>query len=106
MHRILLIGSNSDFPRASARPASATEPTVLPASLALRGNCDAGFSSGRTPDAAAGGSRLHSAEPLPRRAPGFLIAQVVGLGARFWWDCIGMFVAGCVTVAVLTLVLL
>lgn len=57
MHRILLIGPNYAFPRASARPASATGPLTSPSSLARQANCEAGFYSGMAPDTAPDGIR-------------------------------------------------
>jgi hypothetical protein len=103
MNRFLIIGKNSElardiFSRTAWHADHGSSPLTRQAVLY----------SGRTPDSAAGGTRSHSAEPHTprRRAPSAHQPPVSGLGARFWRDMIVMFMAGCLTVAVLTLVLL
>lgn len=66
MNRLILVGPNSAFPRASARPASASPSTRRDRSpsLPVCGNFEAGFSSGVSPDAAPGGTRS-SLNPKP-----------------------------------------
>ena len=103
MSRLILIGRNNQFPRASARPASVIPPsrrTPLPAP----GNCEAGFSSGRTPDAAAGRTRQPSV--LSRTSSAALPGTPPALEVHFAGTVFSMFLAGCLTVALLSLVLL
>lgn len=80
MTRLLVIARNSDFPRLGARPVS----NATPASPSLRpDNCEAGLSSGMTPEAAAGGPRT------TQRGSSALLAPLFRPKARVCPDCDG-----------------
>ena len=84
-----------ELPRASARPASSMR---AGSSHSRATNCEAGLSSGSTPDAAAGGTRQAARPSSSSSAP--------ELEGHFPRTVAAMFLAGIATVALLTLVLL
>jgi hypothetical protein len=67
MNRLIITARNSDFPRLGARPASNPAPPVL--FLPDRATCEAGLSSGATPDAVTGGSRQAARTPISFSPP-------------------------------------
>lgn len=99
MNRLIVVAPNNQFPRVSTRPALNPVPAHPPL---RRENYSAGLSSGVSPDAAAGGSRhpsvlsrtSSSSQPFPE------------LEVHFAGTVLSLFVVGCLTVALLTLVLL
>ena len=74
MNRLIITARNSDFPRLGARPTSIPAPPVF--SSLDRTNCEAGLSSGATPDAVTGGSRQAARTSSPSYAP------LTGLGVH------------------------
>ena len=93
-NRVIFIGKNSQFPRASSRPAL----RACKGSSHL--NCKAGLSSGTQPDAVAGGTR----QPRAGRTSSPPLAPVTGL--EVYLPAVVGLVSGWVVVALITLVLL
>lgn len=103
MNRLLITGKNKELER-DVFSRTASQAYLPPGSSHSQATREAVSHSGAVPDSAPGGTRQST--PARRASSRMQPTLLSRLGARFWWDCIVMFIAGLLTVAALTLVLL